>query len=162
MIGGFLLRSLEKLYDDGLISWIKYAVVREDTSTDNYLREVLQKAPANITVSGIGEQPAIIHMRDFGVGGYTSGCICVAPKLSMAMLKAIRQKDYANAETIRSKYEPLENLRNSINPIRVLHHAVKAAAIGDTGPMQPMLGELTLVQQQLIAAAANQLRQIDG
>lgn len=151
-----------KLYRDGLISWIKYAVVRENTSIDPYLKEVLQEAPANITVSGIGEQPAIIHMRDFGVGAYTSGCICVAPKHSMAMLKAIQEKDFALAETIRNKFETLEDLRNAINPIRVLHHAVKAADIADTGPMQPMLGELTLEQQNLIQSAAISLRDIDA
>ena len=37
---------------------------------------------------------------------------------------------------------PLEDLRNKIHPIRVLHHAVAAAGIAETGPMQPMLSDL--------------------
>lgn len=149
---------VDKLVKDGLVSWIKYAVVLDQPLEDRYLREVLDVAPANIVVSGIGEQPAIIHMRDFGVGSYTSGCVCVAPKLSMDMLRAIQAKDYAHAESIREVFRPLEDLRNGIQPIRVLHHAVKAADIADTGPMQPLLGELETSQEQSIAIASKELR----
>ena len=149
---------VDKLVKDGLVSWIKYAVVLDQPLEDRYLREVLDVAPANIVVSGIGEQPAIIHMRDFGVGSYTSGCVCVAPKLSMDMLRAIQAKDYAQAESIREVFRPLEDLRNGIQPIRVLHHAVKAADIADTGPMQPLLGELETSQEQSIAIASKELR----
>jgi dihydrodipicolinate synthase/N-acetylneuraminate lyase len=149
---------VDKLVKDGLVSWIKYAVVLDQPLEDRYLREVLDVSPADIVVSGIGEQPAIIHMRDFGVGSYTSGCVCVAPKLSMDMLRAIQAKDYAQAESIREVFRPLEDLRNGIQPIRVLHHAVKAADIADTGPMQPLLGELEASQEQSIAAASKELR----
>jgi dihydrodipicolinate synthase/N-acetylneuraminate lyase len=149
---------VDKLVKDGLVSWIKYAVVLDQPLEDRYLREVLDVAPADIVVSGIGEQPAIIHMRDFGVGSYTSGCVCVAPKLSMDMLRAIQAKNYVQAETIREVFRPLEDLRNGIQPIRVLHHAVKAADIADTGPMQPLLGELEASQEQSVAAASKELR----
>ncbi len=144
---------------DGLISWIKYAVVLDDPLKDDYLREVLDVAPKELIVSGIGEQPAIIHMRDFGVISYTSGCVCVAPSLSMKMLRAIQSGDYATAEAIRKQYCGLEDLRNGIQPIRVLHHAVAAAGIAETGPMQPMLGELTPDQAAQVAAAAKALRE---
>ncbi|MCU0716945.1 MAG: dihydrodipicolinate synthase family protein [Pirellula sp.] len=150
--------TVGKLHRDGLISWIKYAVVLDKPEHDPYLREVLDAVPSNIVISGIGEQPAIIHMRDFGVAGYTSGCVCVAPKLSMDMLRAIQAKDYAKAESIREIFRPLEDLRNGIQPIRVLHHAVAGAGIATTGPMQPLLGELTPDQQKLVEAAARELR----
>jgi dihydrodipicolinate synthase/N-acetylneuraminate lyase len=133
---------VDSLVRDGLVSWIKYAVVRENPSIDPYLTEILSVVPANIVVSGIGEQPAIIHLRDFGVGGFTSGCVCVAPARSMAMLRAIQAQDFVKAESIRASFGPLEDLRNSIQPIRVLHEAVAAAGIAATGPMQPLLGEL--------------------
>ena len=133
---------VDSLVRDGLVSWIKYAVVRENPSLDPYLTEILSSVPANLVVSGIGEQPAIIHLRDFGVGGFTSGCVCVAPARSMAMLKAIQAQDFAKAESIRASFGPLEDLRNAIQPIRVLHEAVAAAGIAATGPMQPLLGEL--------------------
>ncbi len=110
-IVGCLLRSLKSLVDDGLVSWIKYAVVRDQPMEDAYLREVLQVVPSDIVVSGIGEQPAIIHMRDFGIVSYTSGCVCVAPKQSMEMLQAIHDKDWDRAESIRMRFFGLEDLR---------------------------------------------------
>jgi len=152
---------IEALVRDGLVSWIKYAVVRENPSVDPYLSEILSVVPANIVVSGIGEQPAIIHLRDFGVGGFTSGCVCVSPTRSMAMLRAIHAQDYALAESIRKSFEPLENLRNAIQPIRVLHQAVAAAGIAETGPMQPLLGELNSQQKDAIGRAVRDLIALD-
>ncbi len=152
--------TVRSMVDDGLISWIKYAVVRDNPSHDDYLREILEVVPGEIIVSGIGEQPAIIHLRDFGVVGYTSGCVCVAPALSMEMLQAIQAADYDRAEAIRKQFCGLEDLRNGIQPIRVLHHAVAAAGIAATGPMQPMLGELSAEQAAQVAVAALELRSI--
>ena len=85
-----------------VISWIKYAVVRDDPADDDYLREILDVFPAERIVSGIGEQPAIIHLRDFGVTGFTSGCVCVAPEQSTRMLRAIQDADYETAERFAS------------------------------------------------------------
>lgn len=149
-----------KMYRSGIISWIKYAVVREDTSKDSYLSEVLQQVPSEIVVSGIGEQPAIIHLRDFEIGSFTSGCVCVNPKRSMDMLAAIKRGDYETAEKIRMQFCGLEDLRNAIQPIRVLHRAVELAEIANTGPMMPMLGELDAAQTSQVASAAVALRAI--
>ena len=153
--------TVESMYNDGCLSWIKYAVVRDDPKQDDYLREILDVVPAEMIVSGIGEQPAIIHLRDFGVIGYTSGCVCVAPSLSTEMLRAIQAADYDRAETLRNQFCGLEDLRNNIQPIRVLHHAVAAADIAQTGPMQPMLGELTVEQESQVKAAAIALRKCE-
>jgi dihydrodipicolinate synthase/N-acetylneuraminate lyase len=149
-----LIKSLE---DDGAIAWIKYAVVREDPSQDDYLREILDVFPAQRIVSGIGEQPAIVHLRDFGLAGFTSGCVCVAPERSMQMMRAIQSGDIDQAESIRKWFLPLEDLRNDINPIRVLHHAVEAAGVAKTGPLMPMLSELSSDQQSQIKIAVEQM-----
>lgn len=146
-----------KLERDGVISWIKYAVVREDTSDDDYLREILDGFPASRVVSGIGEQPAIIHLRDFGITGFTSGCVCIAPSRSMEMLHAIQQGDFEKAESIRRWFAPLEDLRNNINPIRVLHTAVNEAGIAATGPMLPLLSDLSAEQVASIRAAVQRM-----
>lgn len=151
-------RIVRSMFDDGLISWVKYAVVREDPAKDDYLHEIIQAVPSKRIVSGIGEQPAIVHMRDFGVVSYTSGCVCVAPKLSMRMLAAIAAGDYLTAESVRSRFQVLEGLRNQIQPIIVLHQAVAAAGIAETGPIQPMLGPLTADQAGLVAQASRELR----
>ncbi|EMI18847.1 dihydropicolinate synthase [Rhodopirellula maiorica SM1] len=110
--------------------------------------------PAERIVSGIGEQPAIVHLRDFGVTGFTSGCVCVAPAKSMEMMHAIHRGDFETAEAIRKWFEPLEDLRNDINPIRVLHHAVAGAGICETGPLLPMLSDLSAEQIAKIADVA--------
>lgn len=145
------------LMKDGLVSWIKYAVVRDDPSDDPFLRTLIDAVgPAHI-ISGIGEQPAIVHLRDFGLQGFTSGCVCVAPSLSMQMLRALKSEDYATADRIREIFAPLEDLRNSINPIRVLHTALSLAGIAETGPMIPLLSEVDEADHPAIAVAAKEL-----
>ncbi|TWU24245.1 5-dehydro-4-deoxyglucarate dehydratase [Novipirellula galeiformis] len=148
---------IRKLESDGVISWVKYAVVRQDPAQDDYLNELLDTFPAERIISGIGEQPAIVHVRDFGVAGFTSGCVCVAPAKSMEMMRAIQSGDFETAESIRKWFEPLEDLRNEINPIRVLHHAVTGAGICNTGPLLPMLSELSADQIAKIARVAKQM-----
>ena len=152
--------TVGKMFRSGILSWIKYAVVKEDPSQDDYLREVLAEVPGEIVVSGIGEQPAIIHMRDFQVGSFTSGCVCVNPSRSMKMLRAIQSGQFDDAEEIRASFEGLEDLRNGVNPIRVLHRAVELAEIAETGPITPMLGELSAAEIASIANAALNLKQL--
>ena len=151
-----IIKSLEA---EGLISWIKYAVVREDPAVDDYLREVLEVFPAHRIVSGIGEQPAIVHLRDFGITGFTSGCVCVVPDKSMEMMRAIQDGDLETAEQIRQWFRPLEDLRNEINPIRVLHHAVAEAGIAATGPLLPFLSDLPAADVARISAAVAKMLQ---
>jgi len=155
---GFIeVAAVKRLMADGLLSWIKYAIVRDDTSNDAYLRSLVDAVGPDCIVSGIGEQPAVIHLRDFGLQGFTSGCVCVAPGLSMSMLRAIKSGDFLAAEEIRKTFVPLEDLRNSINPVRVLHTAITLAGIADTGPIIPLLSEVPDSDRPAIEAAARQL-----
>ena len=149
--------AVKRLMQDGCLSWIKYAVVRDDTAEDDTLRELVETVGPERIVSGIGEQPAIVHLRDFGLQGFTSGCVCVAPALSTQMLRAIKAGDYENAERIRTLFGPLEDLRNSINPIRVLHTAVAAAGIAETGPILPLLNEISAADYPAVKQAAVRL-----
>ncbi len=145
--------TVRRLEADGVISWIKYAVVRDDPADDDYLRELLDVFPAARMVSGIGEQPAIEHLDQFGVGGFTSGCVCVSPAKSQQMLRAIQAGRLDEAETIRQYFLPLEDLRNEINPIRVLHEAVRLAGIADTGPLFPLVSPLDEASRKRIIDA---------
>ena len=133
---------VSELVTDGLISFIKYAVVREDPSQDDYLRNLLERVDSRMVVSGIGEQPAIVHMRDFDLVSFTSGCVCLAPAESMRMLAAIQSQDFMQAESIRRIFSGLEDLRNTHGPIPVLHHAVTLADVAQTGPHLPLMDEL--------------------
>ncbi|RMG36246.1 MAG: dihydrodipicolinate synthase family protein [Planctomycetota bacterium] len=146
--------DVRRLVADGCVAAIKYAVVRDDPHDDPYLAELLQHVPAEMVVSGIGEQPAVAHMTRFGLVGFTSGCVCVAPRLSMRMLRALREGDVAEAERIRATFRALEDLRNAISPVRVLHRAVSLAGIAETGPIIPLLSELTAEQEGRVREAA--------
>jgi dihydrodipicolinate synthase/N-acetylneuraminate lyase len=86
-------KVVSELVKDEFISWIKYAVVREYTAQDSYLQELIEYVDPSMIVSGIGEQPAITHLNGFGLAGYTSGCVCVAPSKSMKMLELIKSGD---------------------------------------------------------------------
>ncbi len=149
--------AVKRLHDDGLLSWIKYAVVRDNTANDPYLRKLVDTIGPSRIVSGIGEQPALTHLRDFGLAGYTSGCVCVAPRLSMDMLRAIKAGDFATAERIQAIFRPLEDLRNAINPIRVLHTAVSLVGIAEMGPILPLLSEVSETNRPAIREAAAKL-----
>lgn len=146
-----------QLVNEGLISWIKYAIVRDNPAVDPYLTKLIDLVDRKLIVSGIGEQPAIIHLRDFGITGFTSGCVCVAPALSMKCMAAIHREDYAEAEAIRAQFEPLEDQRNSHGPIPVLHHAVQLAGVADTGPFLPLLAPLADERLPAIKQAALEL-----
>ncbi len=147
----------KSLVEDGIVNWIKYAIVREDPGQDDYLSKLVDCVDRSIIVSGIGEQPAITHINRFGVQSFTSGCVCVAPGLSMKMLQTLKAGNLEGAESIRQTFKPLEDLRNNINPIRVLHSAVAEAGIAETGPILPLLDEVNDSDRLKIAAAAREL-----
>jgi dihydrodipicolinate synthase/N-acetylneuraminate lyase len=151
-------QGAERLVSDGLVSWIKYAIVRQNPADDPFLAELVQNVDPKKIVSGIGEQPAAVHLRNFRCVGFTSGCVCVAPAPSQRMLTVLKAGDWDAAEKIRKQFEPLEDLRNEINPVRVLHEAVNLAEIAETGEILPLLSGLSPEQRQRVAAAAKSLR----
>jgi dihydrodipicolinate synthase/N-acetylneuraminate lyase len=153
--------DVKRLADRGLISGIKYATVRPHPREDDYLRRLLDVVDRRAVISGIGEQPAVVHLRDFGLAGFTSGCVCVAPRLSVAMLAALRAGNWAEAERIREIFKPLEDLRNAIHPIRVLHEAVRLAGVAETGPLLPLLSNVPPADHPAIRAAALRLIEAD-
>src|SRR5512147_2990059 len=59
--------TLGALHREGRLVAIKYAVVRQDPARDAYLDAILKELPREVVVSGIGERPAIVHLRDFGL-----------------------------------------------------------------------------------------------
>ena len=147
----------KELVDEGLVSWIKYATVREEPAVDPYLTRLIDEVDPSIIVSGIGEQPVIEHLVDFGITGFTAGCVCIRPGLSDQLLKAVQRGDLARAREIQAIFRPLEDLRNGINPIRVLHEAVKLAGIANTGPALPLLSGITDAESEQVKAAALEL-----
>ncbi|WP_233200221.1 dihydrodipicolinate synthase family protein [Blastopirellula marina] len=151
------VEDAESLANDGLISAIKYAVVRKDYTQDAYLSGLTAKVDNSLILSGLGDQPAIVHMRDFGLGGFTTGCGCIFPQMSTALLQAIQAKNWDEAEAIRERFLPLEQLRDSLGPISILHRATELAGIAQTGPIIPLLSEPAESVKEQIAAALKQM-----
>jgi dihydrodipicolinate synthase/N-acetylneuraminate lyase len=73
------------------------------------------------------------------------------------MLAALRACDYEEVNRIRGIFKPLEDLRNEINPVRVLHAAVQAAEIALTGPLLPFMSDVNDVQREQIGTVAKAL-----
>ena len=153
--------TVAQLVNEGLVSWIKYAIVRDDPAKDDYLSRLVEVVDPRLIVSGIGEQPAITHLTRFQINGFTSGCVCIRPDLSQKMLAAINNGQLDIAETIRKTFHPLENLRNEINPIRVLHEAVASTGIGMTGPALPLMSSLDSSDAVRVKKCAEELSKSD-
>jgi len=156
-LGYIEVENVKRLVESGAVSWIKYAIVKDDPAVDEYLTRLVDAVGTELIVSGIGEQPALPHMQTFDVTAYTSGCVCVAPALSMHMLRLIQAGEYEAADQVREIFKTLEDLRNGINPVRVLHSAVAGAGIAETGPLLPMMSPVSASEAVEIADAANEL-----
>jgi dihydrodipicolinate synthase/N-acetylneuraminate lyase len=149
--------TLGALQRDGRIVAVKYAVVREAPKPDAYLDAILAELPREIVVSGIGERPAVVHLRDFGLVGFTTGSGCIAPKRSMEILRLLHARQYDEATQVRELFMPLEDARDAISPIRVLHDAVTLAGIADMGPMMPLLSGLDAGERKTVEPLARAL-----
>src|SRR3954447_14952838 len=73
------LDAIGRLVDEGIAVAIKYAVVLADPSHDAYLDGLLRRVDRSRVVTGMGERPAIEHLRDFKLTGMTTGSGCIAP-----------------------------------------------------------------------------------
>lgn len=152
---------VKRLVDDGLVCAIKYAIVRDDPARDPVLERLVDAIDRRVIVSGIGERPAVVHWRQFGLHAFTSGSVSVAPKASMALLAALQSRDYGKAEAIRARFLPLEDQRDAHGPIPVLHEAVTLAGVADMGPALPLLANLDDHLRPAVAEAARGLLAFD-
>lgn len=150
--------TIQRMVADGLIAWVKYGIARDNPRQDPLLVSLIEAIGPSLIVSGMGEQPAVTHLLDFGLVGFTSGCVCIAPRMSMNLLRAIHAKDLEEAERIRQLFVPLEKLRDAINPVRVLHAAVARADIAETGPITPFWSSVDELDQIAIQIAARNLQ----
>jgi dihydrodipicolinate synthase/N-acetylneuraminate lyase len=151
------LDAVARLVDDGVCVGIKYAVVRRDPRQDDYLQGLLKRVDRKFVISGIGERPAVIHLRDWQLPGFTTGSGCIAPRLSQQIFEACRRGDFDQAENLRDQFLPLEDLRDAGGPARVLHAAVEHAGIGRTGGIPPFVSLLNQEIEAEVSEAAREL-----
>jgi dihydrodipicolinate synthase/N-acetylneuraminate lyase len=153
------LDAVGRLIDEDIAVAIKYAVVRDDPARDPYLSGLLRRVDRQKVISGMGERPAIVHLRDVELVGLTTGSGCIAPQLCRALFDACVEKDWGRAEALRAAFMPLEDLRDAWGPARVLHHATELAGIASTGPIPPYVSPLDAARLQQLAPVARALRE---
>jgi dihydrodipicolinate synthase/N-acetylneuraminate lyase len=151
------LDAVARLVDSGVVAGIKYAVVRTDAARDPYLEALLARVDRRYVISGMGERPAVVHLRQFALPGFTTGSGCVAPASSQAILDAATAGQWDVAEARRTQFLPLEDVRDQWGPARVLHAAVEDAGIANTGPVPPFVTELPANARDTAAHAARTL-----
>jgi dihydrodipicolinate synthase/N-acetylneuraminate lyase len=149
--------ALGAMAAEGEVCAVKYAVDRKDLRDDPYLASVVDAVGAERIVSGAGEVVAVPHLDSFGLAGFTAGCVCIAPRLSMHVLDQLKARDFAAAEPALAAIRPLEGLREQLSPIRVLHEAVRLAGVAETGPLYPMLSNLETGHHEAVRAACTRL-----
>lgn len=149
--------ALGRLVADGTVFALKYAAPRPDPAVDPYLQAILEHVPASRVVSGFGEPPALPHMETFGLAGFTAGCVCIAPRRSIAILAALRARDFDTARDLMRPLRDLEALRDTHGPIPVIHAAVALAGVAETGPILPMISDVDPALRGDIEAAATSL-----
>lgn len=151
------LDALARLVDDKVCVAIKYAVVRADPRQDPYLEGLLRRVERRLVVSGIGERPAVVHMQQFGLPGFTTGSGCLAPRLSHDLHRALAAGDGARGEDLRRLFLPLEDERDAKGPARVLHAALDLAGVARTGPIPPFVTALSAAQRAQVEPKARGL-----
>lgn len=151
------LDAVARLIDDGICVGVKYAVIRANPSEDGYLDRLLSRVDRKWVISGIGERPAIAHMRDFGLSGFTTGSGCLAPRLSNELHRHCAAGEWTQAAAVRDLFIAHEDLRDTWGPARVLHASTELAGVAVTGPIAPYVSELNATQQNQLRPVASAL-----
>ena len=151
------LDAVARLVADGVCIGIKYAVVRKDPNQDAYLEGLLKRVDRSRVISGMGERPAIAHMRDWRLPGFTTGSGCIAPRMSLAIHEHCVAGEFEDASRLRELFMPLEDLRDAWGPARVLHAARSLAGIALAGPIAPYVSEISAAQSAELAPVARAL-----
>jgi len=156
------LDAVGRLMDDRVAVAIKYAVVRDDPRQDPYLDALLRRVDRARVVSGMGERPAGVHMRDFALRGFTTGSRGIAPARCSELFAACNAADWSTAEALREHFMPLEDVRDAWGPARVLHHATELSGIAPTGLIPPFVSPLSHPELEALAPVARALRERDA
>jgi dihydrodipicolinate synthase/N-acetylneuraminate lyase len=151
------LEAVARLVDAGVCVGIKYAVVRPDPVDDPYLKALLERVDRRFVISGMGERPAVAHLKAFDLPGFTTGSGCLAPSLCNALLAACAARDWTRADEIRRAFIPLEDQRDAWGPARVLHAATELAGVATTGAIPPFVSPISDAQRRELEPTARVL-----
>lgn len=107
---------------------VRFAAVSRDAGLDRF-----------VWVAGLAELAAPAYFAS-GATGFTSGLVNVAPRLSLAMLRALRAADYPAAMEIWAEIRPFEELRaerQSANNVTVVKEALAQLGLCRREPRPP-------------------------
>jgi dihydrodipicolinate synthase/N-acetylneuraminate lyase len=149
--------GLSRLVETGAVLAVKYGVPMPERGRDAYLDALVAAIGSERILSGSGELLAVPHLLEHGLAGFTSGCVCLAPRLSGRVLEALKRADRAALDRLLPPIRALESLRERFGLVRVLHDAVRLAGLALTGPILPMLSTCEPALEPEIAAAARAL-----
>ena len=155
--------AIGRLVSDGVCVAVKYAVVRPDPGQDAYLEGLLRRVERGRVVSGIGESAR--RRLTYGSSGSRASppARAASPRASATRCSPPwPQGDWTRAETLRSRFLPLEDLRDAWGPARVLHHATELAGVARTGPIPPYVSALEAEKLERLAPVARALREGDA
>lgn len=155
------VRDARSLIEDGLVCAIKYGVARTEPGEDRYLQQLIDAVDRSRIVSGLGERPVLEHIGQYGLASFTSGLACIAPHAAGKLLALLRKGQLRAAAEIHRRFLPLEDRRDAIGPISVIHDAMALAGIADTGPLLPFLSNVPEHERASIQLAAEALRDFD-
>src|SRR4051812_11115804 len=156
------LDAVGRLMNDGVAIAIKYAVVLDDARSDPYLDGLLRRVDRQRVISGMGERPAIVHMRDFALQGFTTGSGCIASRTCSSLFDACVAGNWSRAEELRAQFMPLEDLRGAGGPARGPHPARELVGIAPTGAFPPYVSRLDDTRVEQLRPVARELRERDS
>ena len=151
------LDAVARLVNEGVCIGIKYAVVRPQPEQDAYLEALLKRVDRKLVISGIGERPAVVHLRDWKLPGFTTGSGCIAPRMTQMIFEACRAGDFVGAEDLRADFIPLEDLRDLWGPAKVLHAATQLAGIAQMGDVPPYISALSSEHEKELVPVVKRL-----
>lgn len=151
--------DLAALVEEKAVSFVKYAVERDDAANDAYLDAIVEAIGTRHLASGMGETPIHDHLGTRALTTYTSGAVCVAPTAAMELLALYKDNRAADALALSAPFLEFERVRARLGGIQVLHDGVRLSGIADTGPLMPMLSNLPAAG---IPAAASSVKMLQA
>ncbi len=135
-------RAVESLVSDGCVSFVKYAVEREDPENDAYLDELVAAIGENRIASGMGETPIANHIGKRQLSTFTSGAVCIAPAASNELLHVLRSDNEKGVDELIQPFLEFERIRAELGGTAVLHDGITLSGIADCGPLTPLVSNL--------------------
>jgi 4-hydroxy-tetrahydrodipicolinate synthase len=134
--------DLAALVSDGVVCTIEFGVHGTGPNENPFLAELLDLVgDASHIIDARGE-PSIVSTARFGLKGFTSGMSVIAPRISTAILAAVKSGDLEAAAVLREHFVPLGLLRAAHSFVAVLQAAVGLVGIAEAGPIGPFYADI--------------------